>query len=387
MFDAVRRFVALSKQGGVKGSDSGVKELMVTLRRSGFSSSQISELSGKWSSTLVRQYTKGWGRVDENLDKQRNSLMTTLRELASTGKEVKDVEYVLILDRSVKAKSSSLEEVAELNSNLRNLDLQRGEIGKLVTLSRELAEQHLTPDMVQVWMTIDQELVETGFNNVARLLILEVSRKYGGVVETIKAVNGFNDLGEIQRDLRRLEAEVRAHISVKEELDYEIGQKRALTNAANTALIAGFDTASLSMISVLANNLGGPYKVADAIRKYSSLNEMDEELEAKKAELENVKKETSDKNQYFFALNYTLEEAKEEYHRSSDVRMVVELLVNPRGIKMDRPVVVRLLTRVLDSGVQRIEENPEILSVPSPTWDAAYERLKALADRLRSFAE
>jgi hypothetical protein len=105
LFDAVRRFVALSGQVGVKGSDFEVKELMVFLRRSGFSSSQIKELSGgKWSDTLVRQYTTGWGEVDENLDKQRNGLMTTLRELASSGKDIKDVEHVLILDRSVRAR-------------------------------------------------------------------------------------------------------------------------------------------------------------------------------------------------------------------------------------------------------------------------------------------
>jgi DNA repair exonuclease SbcCD ATPase subunit len=222
----------------------------------------------------------------------------------------------------------------------------------------------------------------------------ELCKKYGGVVETLKAVNEFNDLDEIRRERRRFEAEVKRLRSeverlrgVKEELHTEISQRRAMINAANTALIAGFNTASLSMISALAKNLGGPYKVADAIQKYSSLREMDEELEAKKAELENVKKETSDKTQFLNALNYTLNEVTEEYDRNSDVRMVVELLVNPRGIKMDRPAVVSILTRVLDSGARRIEEIPEILSMPSPAWHATYESVKALADRLRSLSE
>ena len=395
LFDDVSRFVALSKQIGVKGSDPGVKELMVTLRRSGFSSSQISELSGgKWSSTLIRQYTKGWGGVDENLDKQRNSLITNLRELASTGKDIKDVEYVLILDSSVKAKGSSLEEVAELNSNLRNIDLQRGEIGKLVTLSRELAEQQLTPNMVQGWLTIDQALVEDGFNKTTRKHILKASGKYGGVEGTLKAINEYNDLREIQRELGYLKAEVKRRnseidklISVKEELDYRIDQKNDLINATNDALFLGFNTESLIMISVITANLGGPYKVVDAIHKYRSLKEMDEELETNKAELENVKKETSDQTHFLKTLNYTLDEAEKEYKGSSDVRMVVELLVNPLGIKMDKLEVVRLLTRVLASTVQRIDENPDILSIPSPAWDAIYEHVKVLADRLRSYSE
>ena len=61
LYDTVSRFVEISRQIGVKGSEPYVRELMATLRRSGFSSAEISELSGdKWSSTLVRQYTIGW---------------------------------------------------------------------------------------------------------------------------------------------------------------------------------------------------------------------------------------------------------------------------------------------------------------------------------------
>jgi len=180
--------------------------------------------------------------------------------------------------------------------------------------------------------------------------------------------------------------------SVDEELDMRINQNRDMINAVNTAYFQGFDTASLSMVSVLARNLGGPYKVASAVQKFSSIREIDEELEAKKAELENVKKEISYKTQYQTALGYILEEAKEVYERNSDVRMVVELLVNPRGIKMDKSDrsidrSVRLLTRVLDSGILRIEENLGVLSIPNPAWDSVYESLKVHADRLRQFSE
>ena len=169
VFDVICEFLALSDQVGVKGSDHRIRELMTTLRRSGFSSPRISELSGgKWSDTLVRQYTRDWGGVDDSLSLQRKSLTATLRKLASSGRGVEDIDAVLRLDTSVRAKGSSPEEVAELNSNLGKLDLQRGEIGKLVTLSRELVKQVLTPGMVRVWMTLDQELVDDGFDMTAR---------------------------------------------------------------------------------------------------------------------------------------------------------------------------------------------------------------------------
>jgi hypothetical protein len=113
LFDAVRRFVSLSEQVGVKGSDPSVRELMTVLRSGGFSSSQISELSGgKWSGTLVRQYTVDWGGVDDSLDVQRRNIMVVLRELVSSGKGVGDVEFALSLDKSVRAKGSSMGEVA-----------------------------------------------------------------------------------------------------------------------------------------------------------------------------------------------------------------------------------------------------------------------------------
>jgi hypothetical protein len=41
LFDAVCRFVALSRHVSVKGSDPSVKELMAVLRRGGFSSFQF----------------------------------------------------------------------------------------------------------------------------------------------------------------------------------------------------------------------------------------------------------------------------------------------------------------------------------------------------------
>jgi hypothetical protein len=141
------------------------------------------------------------------------------------------------------------------------------------------------------------------------------------------------------------------------------------------------------MISVLSENLGGPYEVVSVVQKYSSIREIDEEQEAKKAELENVEKEIFDKTQFLTALKYTLKEAEESYEKSSDVRLLVELLVNPRGIKMDKAEVVRILIRVLDSSIQRIEEKNDILSMPNPAWDTVYESLKALAYRLRQFTQ
>jgi len=395
LFDAVRRFVALSGQVGVKGSDPSVRELMAVLRRGGFSSSQICELSGgKWSDSLVRQYTVDWGGVDDSLDVQKKRMMVVLRELVSSGMDVEDVEFAMIMDRSARAKGSSIGEVAELNSNLGKLDLRRGEIGKLVVLSRELMDQGLNPGMVRAWMTIDQELVEDGFNKNARKLMHEACEKYGGVTKTLESFNEFTSLRQIQLTRMSIDEEVKQLEEKKDklsagnkELEVVIAQSNKMIEAAKDATLAGFDPASLSMISVSAKKLGGPLKVAEAIRKYSSLDEIDGELEGKNAELEKLKIEIAEDTMYHAVLKNALEEAKLEYGRNRDVRLVVELLVNPRGIKMERSDVLRLLTRVLECGTRRMEESPSILSLPSPALDAALEEVKALAKRLRSIID
>jgi hypothetical protein len=114
---------------------------------------------------------------------------------------------------------------------------------------------------------------------------------------------------------------------------------------------------------------------------------MDGELAGKRAELEKLKIEIAEDTMFHAVLKNTLEMAKLEYGRNSDVRLVVELLVNPRGIKMERSDVLRLLTRVLESGTRRMEESPSVFSLPSPALDAALEEVRALAKRLRSIID
>jgi septal ring factor EnvC (AmiA/AmiB activator) len=263
-----------------------------------------------------------------------------------------------------------------------------------VTLSRELEDQGLTPGMVRAWMMTDQGLVEDGFNKNARWLMYEACEKYGGVNKALESFNEYTSLRQIQLTRRSIEEKVEKLEEKKdklstdiEKLEMVIAQSREMIDAAKTAKLAGFSASELIMVSGLANKLGGPLKVADAIRKYSSLEEMEGELEGKRAELEKLKMEIAENSMFSAALKNTLEDAKREYDRNNDVRLLVELLANPRGIKMERSDVLSLLTRVLENGILRMEESPSILPLPSPALDAALADVKALAKRLRSIID
>jgi hypothetical protein len=386
LIDAVQRFVTLSKQYGIKGSDPLVKEIMTTLRRSGFSSHQISELSGwKWSSTLVRQYTRDWNGVDEELDTQRKTLLTPLRELVSSNISLNDIKKNLRLEKSVKAKGSSIEEVAELNSILKVLDLHSREVMRLVSISRTLLEQNLNPNTVQYWITLDQELIEDGFNKEARMRLSKLCDKFGGVHETLNAVMWYNDLNSILTHRIQLLNEVEKLRGDKYQLDLYIYENRELVNASRNAMVAGFDAASLALISVLATDLGGPYKVVDALKIYKSMNEVNQDLIDMRTVLDKVKRESIDKKMLLNALTYTLVETEEAYVRNSDVRQVVNLLVNPRDLRMDKDEVVGLLTRVLDKSFMMLGRQNKFVNPPDPIWNDTVISIKVLSDRLRQF--
>jgi hypothetical protein len=67
-----------------------------------------------------------------------------------------------------------------------------------------------------------------------------------------------------------------------------------LIEGARAATIAGFNTASLLMVSTVAEKLGGPHKAVEEIQKYRSPKAIDDELDAKTSEHDRVNKETAE---------------------------------------------------------------------------------------------
>ena len=121
-------------------------------------------------------------------------------------------------------------------------------------------------------------------------------------------------------------------------------------------------------------------KVLDYVGRYTPLKTSAEELEK-------VKREVSEKAQLNTALGYTLEEAQREYEANADVRLVVALLVNPRGFKQDRSEMAMLIARVLESGAGRMQERPEPFQITSTVWEIEITTLREQAKRLRGLGE
>ena len=197
LLEVVREYVASSRLSGVRGKAlDRVRELMVVLRRAGFSSTDLELLSGgKWTEGNIRSYSKDWGGEDESLVKEKEGILSLLGDFASSGRSVVDVSAVLALDRSVKGRESSLEEVAELWGYLRE-DMQPGEVGKMLEFYREGRDEGLTPAVMKVWKKMDDELSKLGFNNVTRRALLDASVQSGSVYNAVRNLLKYNELAD-----------------------------------------------------------------------------------------------------------------------------------------------------------------------------------------------
>jgi hypothetical protein len=173
LLDLVSEFVALSGESEW-GGDSlpKVKELMVELRRRGFTSLEVSELSGgRWADSVVRGYTRGWGGVVDVSEKMR--IMSALRRLVSSNYTIESVEWFTKVNESIGLKQSTLEEVAELNKNMGDLGLVPGEVGEMLAVSRSVREEPGGVKGVRDRVALDKELRDKGVTHEVMLSLKE----------------------------------------------------------------------------------------------------------------------------------------------------------------------------------------------------------------------
>ena len=357
---------------------SRVYFLMGRLRDCGFSSFDVSRLvGGRRDDSTIRKYGKGSGVVDTS---GKDALLSMIGEFADEGGSLEELERFRGAKKALGGAGIGFDGAAKLALDLLNC---RGSVESVSDLSSKLAGEGRTVEEVFVRIELDKELSRRGLTKDLQFDLLEAARRYGEPKDILYSITLYDGLLQLksveynlQSEIKRLEPLVELLRSEKGRLDLEIGQRKDMVEAVNKVTIMGFTVASLALISVLSKKFGGPYKVADAINKYSSLKEMGDKLEK-------IEKETADKVGLLQALNYQIEEAYKEYNKNSDVRLVVELLSNPIGIKQDRLEMAKLLVRVLDSSAQRMDESQELSPLQKREWDTIVENIKTIANQLR----
>ncbi|MCX6653573.1 MAG: hypothetical protein NTY03_00475 [Candidatus Bathyarchaeota archaeon] len=272
LLGAVREFVALSGEDVVRGSSLvRAKEFMAVLRRCGFSSGEISELSGgRWDSVTVRLYTSGWGSVVDSSMKE--SIMGKLRGLASSGRSLGDVANFLDVKKSVEAKRSSMERVAELDAKL---GLIGGDPEALLRRSEEMLQAKLTVKQVGDRIDLDNGLLtKYGFNHSDMVEVKKLCVRYGGLEKVREAVETFGSISYLYALKKRLGDEL---LETQKQLDEQRKTYNTFLNAnlaLSTLILSGWKSNVLAALPTLLRRSDTPEKFKEALNGIDTLEEL-----------------------------------------------------------------------------------------------------------------
>jgi hypothetical protein len=420
LLGVVKEYVGYSMQYPCRGRAlQRVKELLVILRRAGFSTIFLSKLSGgRWNDGNIRTYTRGWGGEDAALSAERFELVDSLLEFARSELTVDDVKVVLRLDAAVKARRSTLPDVAELCVSLGKLGFSPGMVEVLLKLSNDLLTLNpsLTIDEVRWWIERDRELSKLGVDRLARLDLKTSFEKFGGLAGVLEAVNAYRDVTALRAEKEQLGVAVadakasyenwnngtNAFVILQQTLRIEIENNSKLVAELKALKELGYTIETLRWVAETTKRFGGLKTTFETMGRWSpqlDYNAMNIELSSKRAEIEketqkleeekaSLEKQLLEKKLYLAAIKNELSSAEIAYIEKANVRKVVHLLENPRDIEMPPSDLFNLLTDVMraalemkKSGVNR-QFYGEPLAMGISYLEEAYRNFDAVAKSL-----
>ena len=277
----ILEYVAVSQQQANRGEALvRAKKLMSKLRRNGFNSREISELSNNvWSPDTIRVYTIGWGEVDPELARQKDELMGSLRRLAQKGIGVDDIESVLELEKRAKIYGSTLKDVAELESNLGKLGLMPQQVGELNDLNEKMVEAQLNPAMISNWMAKDREFVKEGFTKEVRAKLVEGSKKFGGVPKLQEMVDGYGGRSDLQKETDSMKGVLDDYTEKAEEEGKRFKKYESANRAVATLIQFGWNLNVLTTLPSVIFRTDDPGEFKTAARMCRKIADLQRKLD------------------------------------------------------------------------------------------------------------
>jgi len=389
VFDLVKELV------GIGGFDrpSGVQLgrayfLMGRLRDCGFSSAEVSLLScGRWKSSAVRRFGKGSGVVDMS---GRDDLLRFVGEFAREGGSLEELGGFREAERMLAAVGYGFESAAKLG---RDLFSCKGNPATVSDLSSRLAAGGRTVGEVEAGISLGEKLEGMGLTREVQLDLFKAASEFGGPAMVLKGLAGLEGVkglerrrGLLEAEVKGLEARVATLMTEAGMLEAQINQRKDMIFAANAATLSGFDVVSLSILKVLSEDFGGPYKVVDAFKKYPSLKALDDGIEAKKGEQEDLAKKVSAQAGLLNAFKYQVSEARREYEESQDIQLAVALLHGSYTVDQDRHAVTKLFSLILANYVAMMQRAWPPLD-KEPELEETIRIADILATKLKEFIE
>jgi hypothetical protein len=310
MLNAVREFVELTKGPRPRGVELvHVKQIMVELRKLGFSSGEISDLSGgMYDGVTVRDYTGGWDGVTDQMEKY--NAMKTLRGLFASGRTLTDVDDFVAIDSALRGRHSSFQKVAEesLKAMARGDDFEN-----LSKLNAELDQSRITVSVLRKQVELDKKYKDMGFPDYYQEEVLKGIKKYGGFEKLLIWM-------ELNREVEALERLKSSLIEIARAQALKTGeavQVSQIVNAQITSLTmlaaAGWDLDALIFAPDVLKKVASMSELKDGLKEFKYLKEIRSELNIKEEGLRGASESLSSVNKQLEVASQELEKVNIEF--------------------------------------------------------------------------
>ncbi|MGD0330985.1 MAG: hypothetical protein ABSB40_11210 [Nitrososphaeria archaeon] len=269
------RELAREKPLGPEDQETAV-ELMRDLRKGGFTSEEISEVTGRaWSSSSVRGLVANVKVSDSGMKARAIDLI-----IKAVEKDISldQVENAVSIKSRLDSKGTSLEEVADF---LKVAEAAKASVGELVKTINSLILSKITVDQLKQILEYKKryELMGLTLDHLKNMYTL--LEKYGRYEFVIQAINTYNSLVELQQNLKecnskkvKLETEISRLTKEISSLNEKRKEVEEPLKKYDNLKGKGLDEAALQELSKAREKFGSIGGVLRAVNSFGSLVEI-----------------------------------------------------------------------------------------------------------------
>jgi len=261
--------------------------VMQSLKAKGMSNDEISQISkGRWSMSTVKGYTTGIAAPSPSPWQDAVSLLT---DLIAANLSLDDVQAALAVDHSLAANKLALEEVMGF---LKTVTAAGLDPAHLINEVKALQQSGLSLQAAVDVAALKDKMEGYGLTLEVMPALVKIAQQYGHPPQVVEAFSVYASLTELEaavsaakKELEKTQAEAAAAGQQLEQTEAKRQQLQAPMQAYQKVLEHGFSDKALIALSDLTAGYGGPKAVIAAVKKYTALEDVENQLNAAKAQL------------------------------------------------------------------------------------------------------
>ena len=289
--ELAKKFIVLASKFTLsKAEQEEARDLMRQLKGAGMSNEEISKLSkGKWTPSTIKFYTPGIKAADPSPWQDTISL---LENVISKGLTLEDVELAANVDRYLKDKELTLEQIVDL---VIDADSDSVNLGTLASMHKELKESGLSFKDVTETLSFKKQLEERNWTIDSLAPLIELAKNYGEPAQVIEAFSQYTSLIELKEKISAANSELESvnleQVSANQHLDEtqsELSRIQESLKAYDEVNKLGFSEPELLKLSNLAKKHGTVKKILNEVEAYADYAEINEGINEAKTKLSNI---------------------------------------------------------------------------------------------------